>query len=1107
MSLTALCEVRYQTTIKGKVMLRKSRKRRPKQDDERGQLPLVPLVQEQNEIMQKESSPLFAADIITELKKQFAFLSGGRGQDGSPIIIFPEFPSFCEIGDQEFRNVLTYLTSIPSLSAAGVGFIVVIDRRRDRWTCLKGTLLRISGWFPANLRLVLVLRPSAILQRTLSDVFFKLQKDDFKVPVIMLSSLADLHSYIERSQLTQELGGSQYYCHKTWICHRTDLESFSSLVKRMAGRLQVFGRELAETELPNNLLTASNLLKAQTSRKDSFKEEMTGALSQGRKLLENIREPVRRDPDSSLNPDQLENLATVHRLLSQLNESSTTFDEFWIQHQNKLDLCLKLCQFEHNFQQLRKELEQATDTLNAFSDVGISPAQTEHLLQELTSHEKKFCEVLDRVRSVVAEGQCLIENSQNVDENVAVKCSELQRVRESLTQKLKDKRSMLTQAMELHKRLEMVCKWCDEGIYMLASQPLDKCQSQEGAESALSELECYLETANEKQQWEISTVWLEYENILNNELREQVKRAFEKKASLQGMFERRRVSLKKLAAKQTRPVQPVAPRPESLSSPAHREHENICISEDSDSRVSCKQVNSDQVDRSSRNPSEEEETLAVLRRHVMNELLETERAYVEELMCVLQGYAAEMDNPSMAPLIPAALQNKKDVLFGNMQEIYNFHKRIFLKELETYTDCPELVGRCFLDWMGELQIYEKYCHNKPRSESLWRQCSDCTFFQECQKKLEHKLGLDSYLLKPVQRITKYQLLLKEMIKYSKGCEGSVELQAALSSILGILKAVNDSMHLIAITGYEGNLGDLGRLLMQGSFSVWAEHKRGHVKVMELARFKPMQRHLFLHQKALLFCKRREESGEGYEKAPSYSFKQELSMAAIGITEHAKGDSKKFEIWSSSRDEVYTVQAASEEVKTIWVTEIRKLLTGQLEACKEASQQKAPEQFSSDTSSSNRLMRNDRSNLRSGGVEKPKTEEERSKELENILEPRTTGRAKGSSFSFETKPKRQDIRSDPTPLGPHPNMGGVRWFSTSSLFQNRRRGTHTEYTRWTKGSLSLDASVEHDGYFSAEEQMTSDPEEEKEDKMCADELQSVRIEEEIQCSEETEDPEK
>lgn len=87
--------------------------------------------------------------------------------------------------------------------------------------------------------------------------------------------------------------------------------------------------------------------------------------------------------------------------------------------------------------------------------------------------------------------------------------------------------------------------------------------------------------------------------------------------------------------------------------------------------------------------------------------------------------------------------------------------RTFLRELELYTDCPELVGRCFLERVSEikndlnalrsniffyhthfiqfffflfpqmtdLQIYEKYCHNKPRSESLWRQCSDCAFFQ------------------------------------------------------------------------------------------------------------------------------------------------------------------------------------------------------------------------------------------------------------------------------------------------------------------------------------------------------------------------------------------
>ena len=66
--------------------------------------------------------------------------------------------------------------------------------------------------------------------------------------------------------------------------------------------------------------------------------------------------------------------------------------------------------------------------------------------------------------------------------------------------------------------------------------------------------------------------------------------------------------------------------------------------------------------------------------------------------------------------------------------------------------------------------------------------------------------------------------------------------------------------------------------MQGSFSVWTDHKKGHAKVKDLARFKPMQRHLFLHEKAVLFCKKREENGEGYEKAPSYSFKQSLNVS-------------------------------------------------------------------------------------------------------------------------------------------------------------------------------------------------------------------------------------
>lgn len=39
----------------------------------------------------------------------------------------------------------------------------------------------------------------------------------------------------------------------------------------------------------------------------------------------------------------------------------------------------------------------------------------------------------------------------------------------------------------------------------------------------------------------------------------------------------------------------------------------------------------------------------------------------------------------------------------------------------------------------------------------------------------------------------------------------------------------------------------------------------------------------------------------------YVFSNEQQMSAVGITENAKGDNKKFEIWCNSREEVYIVQ--------------------------------------------------------------------------------------------------------------------------------------------------------------------------------------------------------
>lgn len=75
----------------------------------------------------------------------------------------------------------------------------------------------------------------------------------------------------------------------------------------------------------------------------------------------------------------------------------------------------------------------------------------------------------------------------------------------------------------------------------------------------------------------------------------------------------------------------------------------------------------------------------------------------------IQGYAAEMDNPAMAHLIPSNLHSKKDILFGNMPEIYQFHKRYAFKLID-------YICGCFTNVVHSLSIYTSLSCLKDISE-------------------------------------------------------------------------------------------------------------------------------------------------------------------------------------------------------------------------------------------------------------------------------------------------------------------------------------------------------------------------------------------------------
>ena len=68
------------------------------------------------------------------------------------------------------------------------------------------------------------------------------------------------------------------------------------------------------------------------------------------------------------------------------------------------------------------------------------------------------------------------------------------------------------------------------------------------------------------------------------------------------------------------------------------------------------------------------------------------------------------------------------------------------------------------------------------------------FLQSCQNKLNHALPLSAYLLKPIQRLTKYQLLIEQLVKYNQSGRFSNTVlltgHAISSAILGFSSGSN-----------------------------------------------------------------------------------------------------------------------------------------------------------------------------------------------------------------------------------------------------------------------------------------------------------------------------
>lgn len=84
------------------------------------------------------------------------------------------------------------------------------------------------------------------------------------------------------------------------------------------------------------------------------------------------------------------------------------------------------------------------------------------------------------------------------------------------------------------------------------------------------------------------------------------------------------------------------------------------------------------------------------------------------------------------------------------------------------------------------------------------------FLQEIRLKLGHKLTLCDLLIKPVQRIMKYQLLLKDILKYTEriGNKDEIELLKKACHVMHVVpKEANDMMNVGRLQGFDVSFFD------------------------------------------------------------------------------------------------------------------------------------------------------------------------------------------------------------------------------------------------------------------------------------------------------------
>ncbi|XP_074554209.1 FYVE, RhoGEF and PH domain-containing protein 4-like [Halichoeres trimaculatus] len=329
----------------------------------------------------------------------------------------------------------------------------------------------------------------------------------------------------------------------------------------------------------------------------------------------------------------------------------------------------------------------------------------------------------------------------------------------------------------------------------------------------------------------------------------------------------------------------------------------------------------ERAEREGAEPREEESTEQKLY-SIANELLQTERTYVARLHLLDQVFCSRLSEEAGRGSFPSEVIRN---IFSNISSIYSFHSQFLLPDLEHcichWSKSPGL-GNVLLQHAPFLRMYADYIRNFDQAMELirtWTERSSIfrNIIQDIQsQEMCGSLTLQHHMLEPVQRVPRYEMLLRDYLK--KLPEDNPDYELAHKSLQTISMAAthsNSAIHkaeslkrlleIYEMVGEEEVVNPTNEFLREG-------------RLLKLAarNTSAMERHVFLFNNFMLCC------------TPKFSLvgQRFTVRCRIGVdgmqVQQTNNEDHPCTFQVSGKERTLELQASSDEERDEWIKVIQ-----------------------------------------------------------------------------------------------------------------------------------------------------------------------------------------